>query len=487
MTTRPGVVCLLLLALCGCNVFAPKQEYRDYRAVRLTQDDSQRLLAMQRYVARHPDGYWYDSLQRERAARDRGVFEAGKSNRAGLELYLAAFPDGEFAAQARSRLGAVALIEQRKLEETTRAEQLAEQRKLHEVELSRTWVNRFFAYWVKTLLSINGWGSPIEQVARGNAEFSRAFGRPPRPRCTADECVKFYESSFGVPVPGGTRVERAMRLLLRLRMEEGRLVRAELLLPALGFSRWYELEERRVIVDGDSDARNKAVQWAIAHALPLLDTLAAQREPLTGYSLAEITAPAIASSGELLDTTAEDPSAPANHIQGTAAEEATVAELVKPVAPEQAADMEMATLHVGVDGKNLGGGGEMVLDPVAVPPATRGPSDMVLAPLSVPAAGQEPAPGAVPSPEGSAAVAALPLEPPEPASPAVTQAFVSGGLRIVVFAAASDARAPAYDGFVIERVPEVSAAAAKPRTPKPSSARPAKPKGSAAPTVPTHH
>jgi hypothetical protein len=148
--------------------------------------------------------------------------------------------------------------------------------------------------------------------------------------------------------------------------------------------------------------------------------------------------------------------------------------------------MEMATLHVGVDGKNLGGGGEMVLDPVALPPATRGPSDMVLAPLAVPAEGQESAPGTAPLP-ADATVPAPPVELPEPSSPAVTQAFVSGGLRIVVFAAASDARAPAYDGFVIERVPEVSAPAAKRRTQKPTSARSGKPKASAAPSDPTRH
>src|SRR4029077_21192738 len=111
----------------------------------------------------------------------------------------------------------------------------------------------FFGYWAKTLLSIGNWGAPIEQVARANPEFSRAFGRPPRPRCTSDGCVKYYESAYAVPVPGGTRIERVMRLILRLRMEGGQVVRAELLMPGAGFSRWQELEERRAVVDGDAE------------------------------------------------------------------------------------------------------------------------------------------------------------------------------------------------------------------------------------------
>jgi hypothetical protein len=221
-----------------------------------------------------------------------------------------------------------------------------------------------------------------------------------------------------------------------------------LLLPARGFSRWYEHEARRVVVDGDTEARNAAVQWAIARTLPLLDVLAAKRERIADYTLGDIPLPTIDSSGELVDTTAEDPSAPPNQISGTAVADATVAELVKPVVPQQAADIEMETLHVGAEGKNLDRGGAMVLDPIAVPPAAAGPTDMVvLDPLAVPA------PGSVPP--TVAAPAAAPQS--APAAPVIgvlpgTQAFVWGDLRIVLFAASADAPAPAYDGLVIERV-----------------------------------
>jgi hypothetical protein len=179
----------LALLLCGCAAFAQKADYLDYRAVRTERDDDRRLLAMQRYVSRHRGGRWYDEVQAERSQRDRPQFAAGKSERAGLQLYLAAFPDGAFVGQAKSRLAAIDVIERRKHDEAVRAKRLADERKQQEAELSRTWVTRFFGYWVKTLVGLRDWGEPIERVARGNPDFSRAFGRPPRPRCTADECI----------------------------------------------------------------------------------------------------------------------------------------------------------------------------------------------------------------------------------------------------------------------------------------------------------
>ena len=473
----------LLGALSGCTAFAGRSDYLDYRAVRLAADPEQRVLAMQRYVAGHPDGRWYDSIQREREAGDRALFEQGKSTRAGLELYLKAFPDGAFADQAASRLSAVAGIEQRKRSEAARAAELVQARKLREAELSRTWVTRFFGYWVRTLAGLTGWGAPVEQVARSNADFSRAFGRPPRPRCSSDECVKYYESNFAVPVPGGTRLERTMRLVLRLRMDQGRVVRAELLLPDHGFSRWKELEERKPVVDADPEARQQAVDWAVGHALELLDRVRGAtdgskpaRDEISGYVVSAIPVPAIGPTGELVDTTAEDPSAPTNRIQGGAASaasapeaEPTVTDMLKPQAPEQAADLEMAPLRVGADGRPLPdvpAAGAPATTPTQAPTPASG-EVMEMAPLAVP-----PAAGASATASPAAGPAAAPAPVPAATtalavSPAVARAFLlRPDLRVVVFAAASDERSPAYDGIAIERVaPATARPKARPAAP----------------------
>src|SRR3954452_9463205 len=99
-----AVLLMSCFALWGCAAFTGRSDYLDYREVRLASQPDARLLAMQRYVARHPDGHWYTEIQQQRAQQDRALFEQGKSTRAGLELYLSAFPDGAYADQAKSRL-----------------------------------------------------------------------------------------------------------------------------------------------------------------------------------------------------------------------------------------------------------------------------------------------------------------------------------------------------------------------------------------------
>ena len=470
----------LLALLAGCTLFASKSDYLDYRAVQVARDEESELLAMQRYVATHPDGSWYDEISRERQARDRSVFEAGRSDRKGLELYLRAFPDGQFTAQAQSRLAAVAVIEQRKREENERAQRLAEERKQRDEELRRTWVTRFFAYWMKTLIGLDNWGSPIEQVARGNPEFSQAFGRPPRPRCSADECVKYYESSYAVPVPGGTRIERSMRLWLRLGLQKGKLERAELLLPASGFSRWQEVEERRPSVDGDAEARAKAMEWALARVTPLLAPQPGQKlEPIANYALGALPKLEFASTGEQTDTTAETPAAPPNQIQGSApAQQPTVEELVQPQPKEAAPDLEMDALQIDRQGR-----AQPAAPGAQAPAPAAGSGELVFEPLAVPqssgAAPQAPAPAAgQPPPPAAPSAAPAPAAPQQP----MVRAYKLGSLRIVVFAApASDPSG--VDVVIIERIasarwPKRPAGASKPAAaaaPPPSAPAPGAP------------
>ncbi|HKP64388.1 MAG TPA: hypothetical protein VJV78_46945 [Polyangiales bacterium] len=466
---RLSVGIALLLAASGCRVFAGKSDYEDYRAVRLARDSDQRLYAMQRYTERHPDGAWEPEISIERNEREAATFETGKSTRDGLERYLKAYPEGAYAAQARSRLAAVDVLEKRKRAEQEQAKQLAAARKQREQELSRTWVTRFAGYWAGTLLRLTDWGSPIPEVARQNQQFSRAFGAAPRPRCTADECVKYYQSPYGVPVPGGTRVERTLSLVLRLRMIEGKLDRAELLLPAHGFSRWYELEQRKVIASGDAEGRTQAVQWALARLQDAIKPIAPGLSPLSSYTLAPIPAPAIASSGELTDTSAEDPSEPSKQLTGVEPSAAgpDIGALVKPKEAEPAADMVLAPMGVTKEGRSFTPG----TAPASQAPAAEGGGEvMVMDTLAVPKEG-----GAQVAPAANGGSVAAPAAADVAAVPAVVQAFSSSGLRVVLFAAAGAATgSEAYDGLLIERAsaPTTTPAAKPTKAKRPAPAAP---------------
>jgi hypothetical protein len=456
----------LALAAAGCRMLASKGDYADYREIRLAADSDARLYALQRYAERHPDGLWSHDVMVERTERETATFESGKGTREGLERYLRAYPEGTFAAQARSRLAAVAVLEKRRRAEQAEAEQRLIARKQREEELQRTWVTRFAGYWSTTLMRLAAWGTPIAEVAKQNPQFSRAFGALPRPRCTADECLKYYTSPYGIPVPGGTRVERVLSLVLRLRMVEGKLERAELLMPAQGFSRWYELEQRKVIATGDGEGRNQAVNWALQRLQESLKPVTGELNSLASYSLAPIPVPAIAPSGELTDTTAEDPSTPSRQLTAAdpAAPQPDVEALVKPKDPEAPADMVFSPLGVTKEGRTFA----TPQVPGAAAPAAGSGDMLVMDPLAVPKDSSAPAPAA----NGAAPGPVAPVAATEVPTPPVVRALQGRGIRLVLFAAAGGATGTdAYDGLIVERVTAPAALAgpkpAKPRQPAP--------------------
>ncbi len=255
----------LLASLSACVLWAPKAEYADYRRVRLATSNVDAALARARYLRRHPRGQWAEEVRERHHAAEESLFLAGRDTPPMLEAYLSAYPKGRFVSQARDRLAALRTLERQRAEERARIEA----RRQRMLRARRQWGRRAIGFWVKTLLRLKGWGSALPEVVEANPEFDRAFGRTPRPRCVANECVKFYRLEFSVPVPGGTRLSRRLDLLLRLRVRAGRLVGADMLLPGRGFSRWFELERREPVDDLDEQRRAEVLTWALSVLEPI--------------------------------------------------------------------------------------------------------------------------------------------------------------------------------------------------------------------------
>jgi hypothetical protein len=275
--TRTSRLALFLTVLAsiasagGCAIATTHQEYRAYRAFRDAADDRERLIAAAQYVQHNPNGMWRTEIQRERDAHEDGVWERSNATREGLEWYLQVYPDGEYAEQARPRLAALQTVEQGRGQQDARQTALDSRRREEQAEAARTWVTRAVTFWTTTLLSVRNYGQPIQRVVEGNAEFNRAFGQPPAPQCAPAYCIKHYGQTYHIPVPGATRIDRHMDLYLRLGLTNGRVERAELILPNKGFSRWYELENRTVVTDEDPEQRNAAINWVLERVQPAIE------------------------------------------------------------------------------------------------------------------------------------------------------------------------------------------------------------------------
>ena len=265
----------LLLALgglgnTGCATVAGREDYAAYRQVRLAEDDQTRLAAVARYLEEHPSGQWAGELRAEHEQAETSVYEEHKGTAEGLRFYLSVYPEGRFSAQARDRLAALDTVAGRRAQEAETDREVNRSRREEALQERREWASDAISFWTRTLLGIDLWGQPIGTVAEANDDFDDAFRDEPRARCSASECIKYYELEFAVPVPGRTRIERTMRLLLRLRFEgdDRRLVRAEMLMPDRGFSRWYELENVEFLETADPEQRQHSIGWALERLIP---------------------------------------------------------------------------------------------------------------------------------------------------------------------------------------------------------------------------
>lgn len=411
---RVALALAVTLGVASCATVASPAEYGRYRNVRLSTDETERLIQSRAYLQAYPSGFWAPELQGLLADSEVRFYEARAQDRAGLATYLRLYPEGTFAEQARARMAALHVVEQRAAGQAAAraAEDQAEQVRLD--ALRRGWLRRFSGAWLRMFGTLQGWGQPIATVAQRNPEFSESFGRPPRPRCTQDECVKYYTARYAIAVSGGTRLERTAQLIVRLTLKSGGLARAELILPGWGFSRWFELEKNQLVIDSDPDERNRAVDFALAGLRAMLSELGdVQVEPVGDF---EVPAPpALAPGGQLLDPTSDSP----RNAVPLPLEVAPAVESVGP-APGLGSDVDLVLppLQIGTDGMVT------VLDGSA-PPATSG--------------GQGP----------KAQITALPQET---GAAGAVQRFRVGQFQFTVVVADRLGQTQAYDGVVIEKV-----------------------------------
>lgn len=395
--------CTLWAALSwtGCAALVPKGEYRSYRAVRMAPKAMTRLQAMRDYLDQYPDGRWAQEFRAAQAEQEALVFEENRDNREGLGRYLQLYPQGLFSEQARSRLSVLSLLEARRRDQQARAQKAAAQRRAEEDDLHRTWVYRFTGELLGLATELTGWNGSIAQLAKQNPRFSAVLGRPPRPRCSPSECLKYYQGLYTLQLPQAGTLERNLQLILRVRMEDDKVIGMDILMPGWGFSRWYENEHGALVVDDESAARKAAVDWAVDRIQTLLAAHGSPTAVRTPSAFA-FDAPTIGPVDEFVDTRARGLSTvmvlPGREPQGSVFAEDGRSEQE---AEEPMEEIELGIIEVAEEGSAV-------------------------------------------APQGVVSIEA------DTTPPAVVAAYRLGKLKIQVFAAGGDAQALSYDGIRIE-------------------------------------
>lgn len=391
MTRRRLPVLLVIAAmLTSCASFVSHDEYGAYRRTRLAADDREQLIALQEYAERHSDGQWIADVQASRSEREEATWAASNATREGLEWYLQVYPDGQYVEQARPRLAALQHVADTHASQAANEQALAAERRAEADAARRTWVTRAVQYWARTLVGLNRFGSSMGRVARANPDFGRAFGQPPAPVCTPEYCIKHYGQVYHIPVPGATRIDRHIDVYLRLVLTNGRLRRAEILMPNRGFSRWYEMENQTVVTDEDPEQRMQAINWALERIQPLIEELTQERIDIIPEPI-----PALQRHEEAADTEAA-PVAPD--------EAAPEAQPDQPATPAERSE---------IDSLLEGAAGPAEPDPQTAEPETQAPAELVL-PIGI-------------------------------------LSYRHGGQNVIIFGAGDDDYGEAFDGIIIER------------------------------------
>jgi len=274
------------LTLAACTLGASHGDYGAYRSYRLATDPHDRALAGADYLAGFPHGVYADEVRAALGAEEERFYAARAGSAQGLHDYLRVFPSGRHSERARADLAALARRDAEDRAEAERAQEASEMAAAEALRAHRNATRDELVRFLGVLLAVDTWGQPMEQVVQRHPEFDRAFASDPRPVCDPTRCVKTLRVAFALPTQGGAVLQRVSELRVVLRLEDERLMGAEIWLGSFGFSRWSELENRAAVDDADPEARREAVAWALGQVAPLLeaglgDTFeAAERGPL---------------------------------------------------------------------------------------------------------------------------------------------------------------------------------------------------------------
>ncbi len=261
---------LLGVAGAGCALRAPRADYSAYRAYRLADSPHDRSVAGAAYIESFPDGVYADEVRGALDLEEERFFASRRESVAGLQEYLRVYPDGRHAAAVRAELSALARREAASAAQREAQLREAEAVAADDLRAHRAWPREQLARFLAVLLRVQGWGAPIEDEVRRSPAFNEAFAASPRPICSATECVKTLRLAYTLPGVGGPPSQRSVVVEVVLRLDQERLMGAEIWLPGFGFSRWSELERRSVLSDEDPEQRREAVAWALSQIAPML-------------------------------------------------------------------------------------------------------------------------------------------------------------------------------------------------------------------------
>ena len=262
MDVRGRVLLLASAMQVGCavprQVFAPSDDYADYRAFRIAPDEGIRLARAERYLRRHPKGVWVDEVHAAFDDEEAAWFEGAKSSRTRARDYVVDLPHGPHIDAARALL---ATFDERETD-IDMLELLAASRRteamLNLQAERRTHVGEVVLEELAALIDPQTYGASLYDLPRSMAVVLR--GPTPRTWGGALTTLREDEAYFVVPTPHED-VACVAEVIFRLQLNHRRIVGGRIQGEDL-FLRWAEANEVRFLDPNSAADRSHSANAA---------------------------------------------------------------------------------------------------------------------------------------------------------------------------------------------------------------------------------
>jgi hypothetical protein len=255
----------------GCRpatFIASPGDYADYRATRLGTTAEERLIAADRYLAKHPQGAWKDEVQGYYDRIEPLYYGRKQGSISGLEAYLRALPAGPHRADAGQRLEGLRAAQESGGGVVGAGDVTA---KLDKESAARAKVHEDFTGWIELFLDAEVWKVPLSEAkAQLIVPWSLSLPMPTcgpiknaskAPAGAARRCAKLLELPYTVVVSGAPEEREATLELVVFQDEAGRPLHVTLGGPDL-FLRLEETFTVRALQPGDPERKAASIRRA---------------------------------------------------------------------------------------------------------------------------------------------------------------------------------------------------------------------------------
>jgi hypothetical protein len=256
-------IVLAVVAATGCAVFAPKREYRLFRAITETQDVAKLVKYYQMYTMEYPDGAYAEKLAVMRPAIEQEIFMSAGEDQYKLMTYIELFPDGIYATLAGQKIQQIQYMES--MNELQQQQILADQQAAKEAA-EKARADLLATYWSALgdwtdIALLEAYGMSVEDLASLSPRFTQIWSSDPVAVCSPTSCTKHLVVETWYQIPGATRVDRKNEIVVKMVFASGVLLGYSVTFPYRGVVGLLEMQDG-VPYDLDEDTLDMATALA---------------------------------------------------------------------------------------------------------------------------------------------------------------------------------------------------------------------------------